>query len=62
MAAIKIEILPLGVTRVELVQPRDPERADRLWQFYRRLRPKIDALEKAARAEARAMERVGRPS
>lgn len=46
-----IEIGVLGVTRVAISQPRGATQGERLWQLYRRLRPHIAALERAARAE-----------
>ncbi len=51
MAAIRIEIYPLGFIHVALVQPRSPAKAERLLILYRALRPEIEALERAARVE-----------
>ena len=52
LGTIRIEIYPLGLTRVSLAQPRNAEAAERLWGLYRALRPEIDALEVAARRAA----------
>jgi hypothetical protein len=59
VAAIRIEILSIGVVHVALAQPRDPERSERLWRLYAALRPQIAALEEAARSESRRQVGIG---
>jgi hypothetical protein len=50
-ASIRIEIYPLGFTRVFIAQPSEDEKSILLWQLYRALRPQIRELEQAARRE-----------
>jgi hypothetical protein len=50
-ASIRIEIHPLGFTRVFIAQPGEDERSVLLWHLYTALRPQIQELERAAMRE-----------